>query len=48
MQKLSCCADERNIIELENLGNRIKIIIGKDLSPPERIQAERPASGDRS
>jgi hypothetical protein len=48
MQKLSCCADERNIIELENLGNRIKIIIGKDLSPPVWKKAERSASGDQS
>jgi lipoprotein NlpI len=32
IKKISCCLDERNIIELEKLGNKIKIIVGKDLS----------------
>ena len=41
IQKIVCCADERNIIELKNLGNRIKIIVGKDLIPQYRSGAKR-------
>jgi hypothetical protein len=48
IQQIACCADERNIIELKHLGNRLKIIIGKDLSPQDRKKAKRGASGDQS
>jgi len=49
IQKIACCPDERNIIELKHLGNRIKIIVGKDLSPQDRNGAKRGVSGgDRS
>ena len=40
--------DKRNIIELKRLGNRIKIIIGKDLAEQDRKRARREASGSRS
>ena len=37
LQKIPLLSDQRSIIELKNMGSRIKIIIGKDLVKHDKI-----------
>jgi hypothetical protein len=37
LQKIPLVPDQKSIIELKNMGSRIKIIIGKDLVKQDKI-----------
>ena len=37
IQEIACCQEKTNIIELKHLGNRIRIIIGKDLAKQDLL-----------